>query len=153
MNFLQNFYHDFLYDYSHVIKRLHPKYVYQYLTRGFSDLDLYNLDRNLSKVIYKRIKAFSEINDNRKSFPCNDYCEPPNGYEYYALWKRDLKKIEFAFEKLSSTSENWMDADKHFKSIKDETDSTNWVKVVQTRRYYVQKTLELFGQNFRSLWI
>ena len=146
MNFLQNFYHDFLYDYSHVIKRLNPKYLYQYLTRGFSDLELFNLDRSLAKVIHKRIKAFSEIN-------CVEYCELPDGYQSIVLWRRDLRKITYVFEKLADTSDNWLDADKHFQSIKNENDSTNWVKVVQTRRFYVQKTLELFGQNFRRLWL
>ena len=146
MNFLQNFYHDFLYDYSPMLKRLNPKYLYQYLTRGFSDLELHNLDRSLAKIIHKRVKAYAAIN-------CDNYCAMPESYKHFTLWKRDLKKVEFAFEKLADTSQNWLDADKHFKNIKDENDSTTWVKVVQHRRKYIACCLDIFGKNFRSLWL
>lgn len=149
MDILKNFYDDFLYDFSPLLKRLTPKNIYQKLTRGFSDNDLYNLDRNLAQIIHKRIKAFSKLN-------CGDYCSIPNDYQYVALWKRDLRKIEFAFDKLSDTSDKWIDAEKYFNMIKDSDnsmDSEKWVKIVTVRREYIRKTLELFGRNFTHLWI
>jgi hypothetical protein len=149
INFLKNFYDDFLYEYSPLIKRITPKFIYQKITRGFSDADLYNLDKNLAPIIHKRIQAFSKLN-------CGDYCSIPNGYQYVALWKRDLRKIEFAFEKLSDVNNDWLDADKHFQLIKDSDnsmDSEIWVQIVTVRREYIRETLELFGRNFSSLWI
>lgn len=141
-DFFQNFYDDFLY-------KLNPKHIYQKITRGFSDRDLYNLDRNLAKIIHKRIKEYSKMN-------CQEYCAIPEGYNYIALWKRDLRKIEFAFDKISDTSQNWLDADIHFKKIKDSDDpmdSTMWVKVVEHRRNYIDWCLRIFAKNFRQLWI
>ena len=149
MNFFRNFYDDLVYNHSPWLKRLRPKSVYQKLTRGFTDVDLYNLDMNLSVIIRDRIKAFSKLN-------CDDYCSIPNGYQYMTLWKRDLKKIEFAFDKLSDTSQEWLDASKYFDKIKDSEDSMDsekWVKIVTVRREYIQTILELFGRNFSSLWI
>ena len=32
-------------------------------------------------------------------------------------------------------------------------DSTKWVKIVETRRAYIKKCLQLFGNNFSELWI
>jgi|TARA_B110000467_G_scaffold153105_1_gene163092 hypothetical protein len=72
------------------------------------------------------------------------------------LWRRDIRKIEFAFEKLSDTSQNWLDADKYFQKIKDSDDSMDsekWVKIVKTRRNYIEKCLVIFGRNFSNLWI
>ena len=149
IDFLKNFYDDFLYEHSPLIKRLMPKNIYQKITRGFSDADLYNLDKNLAPIIHKRIQAFSKLN-------CMDYCALPNDYQYVTLWKRDLRKIEFAFEKLSDVNNDWLDADKHFQLIKDSDnsmDSEIWVKIVTVRREYIRKTLELFGRNFSNLWV
>ena len=80
----------------------------------------------------------------------------PDNYEYVSLWKRDLRKMVFAFDKLSDTSQNWLDADKYFNQIKDSDnsmDSTKWVKIVETRRKYIKQCLQLFGNNFSELWI
>ena len=149
IDFLKNFYDDFLYEHSPLIKRLLPQHIYQKITRGFSDADLYNLNKNLAPIIDKRIQAFSKLN-------CMDYCALPNDYQYVTLWKRDLRKIEFAFEKLSDVNNDWLDADKHFQLIKDSDnsmDSEIWVKIVTVRREYIRKTLELFGRNFSNLWV
>jgi len=151
IDLLKNFYDDFLYDFSPLLKRLRltPKFIYQKITRGFSDNDLYNLDKNLAPIIHKRIQAFSKLN-------CGDYCSIPNDYQYITLWKRDLRKIEFAFEKLSDVNNDWLDADKYFQLIKDSDNSMHsekWVKIVTVRREYIRKTLELFGRNFMHLWI
>ena len=102
MNFLQNFYHDFLYDYSPMLKRLNPKYLYQYLTRGFSDLELHNLDRSLAKIIHKRVKAYSAIN-------CDNYCAMPESYKHFTLWKRDLKRWSLHLKNLQIQARTgWM---------------------------------------------
>ena len=141
-DFFQNFYDDFLY-------RFNPKHIYQKVTRGFSDRDLYNLDRNLAKLIHKRMKIYSKMS-------CGDYCAIPDNYEYMALWKRDLRKIEFAFEKLSDSSQDWLDASKHFEKIKDSDnpiDSEMWIKVVEYRRNYIDWCLQIFAKNFRGLWL
>ena len=150
-SFLQDFYDNFLYTYKPLWKRITPKAIYQKLTRGFTDDDLYNLDKNLAKLILKRIKAYAELN-------CNDkyYCSMPSDYKHLTLWKRDLNKMIFAFEKLSDTSQNWLDADKYFNRIKDSDDpanSTTWVKIVETRREYVKSILHLFAEYFGQLWI
>ena len=142
IDFLKNFYDDFLYRFS-------PKYIYQKITRGFTDRDLRRLDRNLAILIYSRIKEFSKLK-------CVDYCSVPVNYKYMTLWRRDIRKIEFAFEKLSDTSQNWLDADKYFQKIKDSDDSMDsekWVKIVKTRRNYIEKCLVIFGRNFSNLWI
>ena len=141
-DFFQNFYDDFLY-------RFNPKHIYQKVTRGFSDRDLYNLDRNLAKLIHKRMKIYSKMS-------CGDYCAIPDNYEYMALWKRDLRKIEFAFEKLSDSSQDWLDASKDVEKIKDSdnpVDSEMWIKVVEYRRNYIDWCLQIFAKNFRGLWI
>jgi len=153
MNFIRNFYDrlvvELVYKFSPLLKRLTPKCIYQKLTRGFTDVDLYNLDMNLSVIIRDRVKAFSKLN-------YENYCSLPSSYRHMALWKRDLRKIEFAFDKLSDTGEDWIDASKYFDKIKDSEDSMDsdkWVKIVTVRREYIQKTLELFGRNFSNLWI
>ena len=151
--FLQDFYDDFLYNYNPLIQKMKPKHIYQYMTRGFSDADLYNLDKNMAKFIYKRIEAYAELNNTICE---TDYCVIPDTYESITIWNRDLNKMVFAFEKLSDTSQNWLDADKYFKKIKDSNDpmdSTTWVKIVETRREYIKKCLQLFGNNFSELWI
>ena len=150
-SFLQDVYDNFLYNYSPLLKRITPKAIYQKLTRGFTDNDLYNLDKNIAKIIHKRIKAYAEIN-------CNDeyYCSMPSDYKHLTLWKRDLNKMIFAFEKLADTSQNWLDADKYYNKIKNSNDpanSTTWVKIVETRREYVKSILHLFAENFGQLWI
>ena len=153
LSFLQDFYDDFLYNYSPTLQRITPKAIYDKVTRGFSDADLYNLDRNLAKLIHARIKAYEKINTDLCK---TDLCTMPDNYEYITLWKRDLRKMVFAFDKLSDTSQNWLDADKYFNKIKDSDnsmDSTKWVKIVETRRAYIKKCLQLFGNNFSELWI
>ena len=152
-SFLQDFYDDFLYNYSPTLQRITPKAIYDKVTRGFSDADLYNLDSNLAKLIHARIKAYEKINT---SLCKTDLCTMPDSYEHITLWKRDLRKMVFAFDKLSDTSQNWLDADKYFNQIKDSDnsmDSTKWVKIVETRRNYIKQCLQLFGNNFSELWI
>lgn len=142
-DFLKNFYDDFLY-------KLNPIHIYQRVTRGFSDNDLYNLDKNLAPIIHKRIQAFAKLKN------CDEYCAIPEGYQYMALWRRDLRKIEFAFEKLSETDQNWLDADKYFQMIKKPNsaiDSERWMQIITVRRSYISKCLTIFSKNFRELWI
>ena len=142
-DFLKNFYDDFLY-------RINPIHIYQKVTRGFSDNDLYNLDKHLAPIIHKRIQAFSKLKN------CDEYCAIPEGYQYMALWKRDLRKVEFAFDKLSDINQDWLDADKYFQMIKDSDnpmDSERWIKIVEHRRKYIKGCLQIFSKNFNELWI
>jgi hypothetical protein len=143
IDFLKNFYDDFLY-------RINPIHIYQKVTRGFSDNDLYNLDKHLAPIIHKRIQAFSKLKN------CDEYCAIPEGYQYMALWKRDLRKVEFAFDKLSDINQDWLDADKYFQMIKDSDnpmDSERWIKIVEHRRKYIKGCLQIFSKNFNELWI
>jgi len=148
--FLQDFYDDFLYNYRPLLQKMTPKALYQKLTRGFTDADLYNLDRNLAKLIHKRITAYEKYNCN------TDYCTIPDNYKHITLWKRDLRKIIFAFDKLATRNNGWLDAEIYFHKIKDSDnpmDSTTWIKIVETRREYVRDCLHLFAENFSELWI
>ena len=152
-SFLQDFYDNFLYNYSPLLKCITPKAIYQKLTRGFTDDDLYNLDKNLAKIIHKRIEAYSKMSCKLNG---EYYCSMPSDYKHLTLWKRDLNKMIFAFEKLADTSQNWLDADKYYNKIKNSNDpanSTTWVKIVETRREYVKSILHLFAENFGQLWI
>ena len=96
LSFLQDFYDDFLYNHAPTLQRITPKAIYDKVTRGFSDADLYNLDRNLAKLIHARIKAYEKINT---SLCKTDLCTMPDSYEHITLWKRDLRKMVFAFDK------------------------------------------------------
>lgn len=63
------------------------KHLYQKITRGFGDNQLWSLDYNLAKIIYPRLKAFKEY--KRMGYPSD---LKPNA------WEDMLDDMVFAFK-------------------------------------------------------
>lgn len=73
----------------HLLKRK-IKFIYQKLTRGWSDDETWSLDYSLAKLIAPRLKRFKQI-----------ICGHPHNMEEKE-WHQDLDKMIAAFEFLGS---------------------------------------------------
>jgi len=67
-------------------------------------------------------------------------------------WKRDIKKLAFAFEKLAEESGDWEDAADQWKGKMSEEETAKWLRIVKIRGKFIQENLEFFGKYYSSLW-
>lgn len=133
------------------IWRFKPRFIWQHITRGFPDHHLWNLDYRFSKFIAPRMRTFAD-------YPLHGY---PSGYtgKYgdettvaFMHWKRDVKKLAYAFEKLAENSQDWIDASEFFKRKMSEEEKERWFKVMEVRRKFIDDNLAFFGKHYRSFW-
>ena len=134
------------------IWRFKPYFIWQHLTRGFPEHHLWNLDRHLSEHIAPRLRALTDY--PLHGCPC-DYAEKygmENTSGGFMHWKRDLKKLAFAFEKLADENKDWIDAADHWKGKMSEEETTKWLRITKIRGKFIQENLEFFGKYYSSLW-
>ena len=67
-------------------------------------------------------------------------------------WKRDIKKLAFAFEKLAEESGDWEDAADQWKHPMTEEETAKWLKVREVRGKFIQDNLVFFGKYYSNLW-
>ena len=82
-----------LFQLKHVIVQFFKncKYAWQRIVRGYSDMDLWNFDTYLQKVMSCGIRSFTEI--------MTGY---PDGYETFEDWKKELLVIADLIEKFNT---------------------------------------------------
>lgn len=100
------------------------RFIYQKITRGFSDVELWSLDGTISRFIIPRLERFIEINAGYP--PDYDDCED---------WKKDLKSLLETFKFLAS--------EKRYEEIGPDYEE-KWETV--------EKDLNFFGKRFLDLW-
>ena len=135
------------------IWRFKPYFIWQHLTRGFPEHHLWSLDHHLSEHIAPRLRAFADY--TLHGYP-HDYLPDKHGIEdttvSFMHWKRDLKKLAFAFEKLADENKDWIDAADHWKGKMSEEETAKWLKVTEVRGKFIQDNLVFFGKYYSNLW-
>lgn len=106
------------------------KWLYQRLTRGFSDRQLWNLDYEIAKFLAPRLRAWREKGPLSVPAKLQDR-DPEKGYRE---WVKILNKMIFAFESIHY-DEGVMDIAR---------DEETWAKV--------QEGLDLFREYYFDLW-
>jgi len=116
---------------------LHIKWSLQKMFRKYhcSDLNLWNLDIHLAKIILPKLIAF-------RSMPRLGY---PASLQDENEWEKILDEMIFAFKYTLADAEIKR---KEFEKKYGEINKENYVKFEKRS----QKGLELFGLYFRNLW-
>ena len=99
------------------------KYKYQKITRGFTDLEIWNLDHTTAKWLIPRLKYLKE-----------NTCGYPPDLETFEEWQEILQKMIDAFELYNGDSDTF-DMDQ-----------------LKTENEIIEEGMQLFGKYFRSLW-
>lgn len=104
-------------------------FLWQRITRGFSDGDTFALDLTIAQFVHLRLKRFNEITHDHSSGP------------EYQEWNEIKAKMLWSMEQIAQSKGGDFI---HPSELNDE----------EVKEYYrkLQEGLELFGKNFRSLW-
>lgn len=97
--------------------------IWQHVTRGFSDADLWNLDMTMAKFLFPRLKRYKE---HSYSLP-----EPFTPDEWNAILDKMIKAMDII------ANGKWGMPSEQQEKLEKEVD----------------EGLELFGKYFRYLWI
>lgn len=129
------------------------KWFFQKLFRGYSDVEIWNLETSLSRPILKKLKAFK--NSNRHGYPKDLTPE---------LWESILDEMingfTFLYEEGGITKEyqdflnkKW---DSKFNEIKVDVsleEEGNKLREINNKKCEdAQKGIELFGKYYTNLW-
>lgn len=140
------------------------KHFLQRLFRGYSDMDLWNLDIHLSELIYKRLIAFKKM--KRTGLPPN--CPDSIVWEYI---------LDHIIETFRIISESDWDTDEElphetfssrnrikrkdgiityiipkWKGLENKPIMDNKLKKMEQQNKKVQEGLKLFAKYFKELW-
>lgn len=131
----------------------HPRsirYMYQFLTRGFSDKQIWNLDNSLSKFLQPRLREF------RKNLSGH-----PSDLKGMKEWETILDKIDLAIVYHQSDGDDLdsgIDIDDvtfeygGMKTKKDEKKWNAWIKEMARRDKVMDDGFALLGKYYRNLW-
>lgn len=133
-----------------------PHRFHQYVTRGFSDRQLWGLDWTIAKFIYPRLQAFRDLYDGdhvvgyQPTFDDNGEVLP-NSYE---LWIEKLDKMLYSVKNLA-LNDDWdlpmpemkLSEIKHGNPKYDE-----WRKRNDEHLKKMQEGFELLGKHMGALW-
>lgn len=111
------------------------KFLYQRITRGYSDSDVWNLSHFTLRKVYRPLKEFVKNYEERGMSLPMDFETDPAG------WTLVLKKIEYAFDDMWKSENDdsydlWRGTPEKVKEHNDK----------------VQEGFELYGRYFRDLW-
>jgi hypothetical protein len=110
------------------------KWFFQRITKGYSDVDLWNLDDHLAKIILPRLKAYKKM--NRAGVP-GPLCLPNQTDDDFKKaqkqWEDILDSMILAFETI----------------VKDDFETCEEYKKNQI---IIEKGLADFSKYFQSLW-
>ena len=112
----------------------HIKWTLQRLFRGYSDIDVWNLDTYLAKVIIKPLKAFRKL--DKHGFPAS----PGRKMDINSTddWNNTLDQMIEAFQIILDD-----ETDLYLGYTSDE---------IRERDKSVNRGLKLFSKYFRNLW-
>ena len=99
------------------------KMKYQKLIRGYSDIEIWNLDITTAEWIIPRLKYLKEHT-----------CGYPPDLETFEEWQEILQKMIDAFELYACESETIDEAQ------------------LKTENEIIEEGIQLFGKYFRALW-
>lgn len=113
------------------------KWWFQKKTRGYSDLELWNLDNTIAKWIVPRLKAFR---DRTKAYPAN--------LESFEQWREMLDEMIFGFE-FTSISDEWY-RDNVFQCSGDMHDKK--MNEFESMAKRAENGRILFAKHFDGIW-
>ena len=134
------------------IWRFKPYFIWQHITQGFPEHHLWNLDHHLSEHIAPRLRAFADYPLHGCPYDYSDKYGMENTSGGFMHWKRDIKKLAFAFEKLADESGDWEDAADQWKQPMTGEEEKKWLKVAEVRGKFIQDNLVFFGKYYSNLW-
>lgn len=122
----------------YVIRRFFKncKYAWQRITRGYSDLDLWNFDTYLQKVMSCGIRDFADMTTGY-----------PNGYETFEDWKKELLVIAELIEKFNPDDlVDWDEKTRGEEIKKMYEDATEESEIAK------EAVFDWMKRHFNSLW-
>lgn len=116
------------------------KWGLQKIFRGYSDIEIWNLDDTIIDFVLPRLKVF------RKQ--TNGY--PPN-LGSFEEWEDILDKIIWAFEYYNQDS-TYFDLKEKYGDEKTETGRFRYLEEYEALEERAEEGFELFGKYFRNFW-
>lgn len=117
------------------------KWLWQRVTRGYDDRDIYDLDDSLIRLIYPRLKHFVTW-QTEHGMSCAQDLDP-------AAWLEVLRKMERAFDILHERSIN---PEKDPPDPEDKVCWDKWVLTIQNEDNEIKEGLTLFGKYLQELF-
>ena len=119
------------------------RWFFQKLFRGYSDIEIWNLDDTLARFVEPRLKKFMD-----------ETCGFPPDYATFEDWKADLEKMLAAVNWAAHHEEY---EDKIIKECggywaKDKNGKPLWLEKVGAKDKEAREGLELLGKRWMHLW-
>lgn len=117
------------------------KWFFQRLFRGYSDIELWNLDDSIIKFTLPRLKAFR---DQTQGYPSN--------IDTFEEWQAILDEMIWAMEYVSSDEMPYWDLKEKYGEETDEDGKLKYIVEFEKLEERARKGFEYFGKYFNNLW-
>jgi len=110
----------------------HTKHLYQYITRGYSDKQVWSLDTTIAEFVLPRLRTLKMLTHGY-----------PEGFDSMEEWSKAIDKMIWSFEFALKDygSEDF-----------DHNDYENWKKKNDKRTERYKEGMRLFAEYFWNLW-